>query len=240
MRPLIGITAPVEQARYGVWERMVTLLPQRYVDAVHRAGGRAVLLPPSPEGADVLADRLDGLLLSGGVDIDPSRYGAERDPHTQPSRPERDEGELAVLHRATEADLPVLGVCRGMQLMCVAAGGSLIQHLPDAIGSDRHQGAVGIYVEHDVRIVPGTRLAAVLGDTVRVPSYHHQGVADPGGLAVAAYAEDGAVEAVDRPGAAFAFGVLWHPEMGADPRLFEALVAAARVRDSSQASGSMS
>ncbi len=230
MRPLIGITATVEQARYGVWDRPVTLLPQPYVDAVHRAGGRAVLLPPSPDGTDVLLSRLDGLLLSGGVDIDPSRYGAERDPRTQPPQPERDEGELAVLHAAVEADLPVLGICRGMQLMCVAAGGSLIQDLPGAIGSGAHRGAVGVYVEHPVRTVAGSRLAAVVGESLSVPSYHHQGVADAGGLTVTAHADDGTVEGVDLPGATFALGVLWHPEVGSDPRLFEALVAAASLR----------
>jgi len=225
--PIIGITAYVEQARWGVWDTAVTLLPQRYVLAVHAAGGRAVVLPPSPAGASSVVAALDGLLLAGGADLDPSLYGAQRDPHTDGIRADRDAGEVGLLAAATEADLPVLGICRGMQLMCVAAGGSLIQHLPDAIGSDRHRAVLGAYSTHEVRTVPGTRLADLLGDSANVPSYHHQGVSDAGPLAVSAHAEDGTIEAVERPGSRFAVGVLWHPEAATDPRLFDALVVAA-------------
>lgn len=228
MTPLVGITAYVEQARWGVWDTAVTLLPQRYVDAVHAAGGRAVVLPPSPDGADAVVAALDGLLLAGGADLDPAIYGAEREPYTDGIRADRDAGEVALLLAATQADLPLLGICRGMQLMCAVAGGSLIQHLPDAIGSERHRAAVGEYRGHDVKTVAGTQLAGLLGATATVPSYHHQGVAHAGSLAVTAHAEDGTVEGVERPDARFAVGVLWHPEASSDPRLFTALVAAAR------------
>ena len=223
---MIGITAYVEQARWGSRDARVTLLPQRYVEAVHAAGGRAVVIPPSAHAAEHLVAALDGLVLSGGADIDPACYGAERDPRTEESRPDRDAGELALLEAATAADLPVLGVCRGMELMCVAAGGALIQHLPDAIGSNRHRPAPGAYADHGVQMVAGTRLAGVLGATTTVPSYHHQGIGNPGSLTVSAHADDGTIEGVERPGARFALGVLWHPEVGEDPRLFAALVAA--------------
>jgi putative glutamine amidotransferase len=225
--PLIGITAYAEQARWGVWDTAVTLLPQRYVDAVHAAGGRAVVIPPSPTGSDALVAALDGLLLAGGADLDPALYGAARDPHTDGIRPDRDAGEVALLNAAVEADVPVLGICRGMQLMSAVAGGTLVQHLPDAVGSDRHRGGPGQYVQHSIGTVPGTRLAELLGESAVVPSYHHQGVAEAGSLTVSAHAEDGTIEAVERPGARFAIGVLWHPEVGADSRLFTALVTAA-------------
>jgi len=226
--PLIGITAYVEEARWGVWDTTVTLLPQRYVSAIHAAGGRAVILPPSADGAASVVAALDGLVLAGGADLSPSLYDAEPDPQTAGVRADRDAGEVALLQAATEADLPVLGICRGMQLMCAVAGGRLIQHLPDAIGSERHRVAQGEYHDHPVTTVAGTRLAELLGRSSKVPSYHHQGVADGGSLTVAAHAEeDGTVEAVERPGARFALGVLWHPEAGTDPRLFTAFVGAA-------------
>jgi len=227
VRPLIGITSYVEEARWGVWTVPATLLPQRYVDAIHAAGGRALVIPPSPDAADVVVAALSGLVLAGGSDIDPSLYGAERDPHTEQQRPLRDAGEQALLRAATAADLPVLGICRGMQMMCVTSGGRLVQHLPDAIGSERHRAAPGQYAEHGVRTVPGTRLAVLLGPAATVPSYHHQGVADTGRLTVSAHADDGTIEGVELPGARFALGVLWHPEAGTDFRLFTALVAAA-------------
>lgn len=227
MRPLIGITSYVEQARWGRWDTEVTLLPHRYVEAVHAAGGRALVIPPSPEGVTEIVAALDGLVFSGGVDIDPSLYGQERDPHTEAPRPDRDAGELALLQAATHADLPVLGVCRGMELMCVSTGGMLIQHLPDAIGSERHRAGNGIYAEHAVETIPGSKLAEVLGSSATVSSYHHQGVADPGTLTVSACDEDGTIEGVERPQSRFAVGVLWHPEVTEDRRLFAALVAAA-------------
>ena len=227
MRPLIGISAYVEQARWGSWETRVTLLPHRYVEAIHAAGGRALVVPPFTEGVVDVVAALDGLVLSGGVDVDPALYGAERDPHTEEPRPDRDAGELALLQAAFDADLPVLGVCRGMEVMCVSAGGSLIQHLPDTIGSERHRAGSGIYAEHEVETVPGSRLAEILGPAATVSSYHHQGVSDQGTLTVSACAEDGTIEGVERPESRFGVGVLWHPEVTDDLRLFAALVAAA-------------
>ncbi|MDQ6874283.1 MAG: gamma-glutamyl-gamma-aminobutyrate hydrolase family protein [Actinomycetota bacterium] len=227
MRPLIGVTGYVEEARWGLWETRVTLLPQRYVDAVHAAGGRAVVVPPFADGADAVVAALDGLILSGGPDIDPRLYRAQPDPHLGVLRPDRDDGELALVHAATAADLPVLGVCRGMQLMCVAAGGALIQHLPDRIGTDVHRPVPGQYAEHPVRTVAGSRLAGVLDPTLSVPSSHHQGIEEAGALTISAHADDGTVEGVERPAAHFALGVLWHPEVSSDLRLFQGLVAAA-------------
>jgi putative glutamine amidotransferase len=221
--PLIGISAYVELARWGPWDRESTVLPQAYVTAVHAAGGRAVVIPPFPEGvADVVA-ALDGLILAGGSDLDPALYGAEPDPRTTGVRPARDAGEVALLRAAIEADLPTLGICRGMQLMSAYAGGKLVQHL-DA--SESHRGAPGEYVRHEVDTVAGTRLAGILGEHTEVPSYHHQGVTDAGMLTVSAYAFDGGIEGVEDPAARFRVGVLWHPEQGTDPRLFEALLAA--------------
>lgn len=227
MPPLIGITAYVEQARWGVWDREATLLPQVYVTAVHAAGGRALVVPPLPEGVDAVVAALDGLILAGGSDLDPALYGAEPDPHTTGTRPARDAGEMALLRAAIAADLPVLGICRGMQLMVAEAGGRLVQHLPDVVGSGRHRGAPGVYVPHLVTTVAGSRLAKLVGESIEVPSYHHQGIEDPGTLTVSAYADDGIVEAVEVPEARFRIGVLWHPEQDVDGRLFTGLLAAA-------------
>jgi putative glutamine amidotransferase len=221
--PLIGISGYVELARWGPWDRESTVLPQAYVTAVHAVGGRAVVIPPFPEHAADLVARLDGLILAGGSDLDPALYGAEPDPRTTGVRPARDAGEVALLRAAIEADLPTLGVCRGMQLMSACAGGKLVQHLE----SEAHRGVQpGVYIRHEISTVPGTRLAGIIGERSEVPSYHHQGVADPGTLTVSAYAFDGGIEGVEDPSARFRVGVLWHPEQGTDPRLFEALLAA--------------
>jgi putative glutamine amidotransferase len=230
MRPLIGITGYVETARWGDWHVPATLLPQQYVDAVHAAGGRAAVLPPAAAGADRVVAALDALVLAGGADLDPARYGAVPAPETTGVRPDRDAGELPLLAAAAAAGLPVLGICRGMQVMVAAAGGALHQHLPHVVGHHGHRLAPGRYAEHPVRTVPGTRLAGLIGPTATVPSYHHQGVADAGSLTVAAHAADGTIEAVERPDGPFFLGVLWHPEGGDDPRLFAALIAAAAIR----------
>ncbi|MFL6131129.1 MAG: gamma-glutamyl-gamma-aminobutyrate hydrolase family protein [Mycobacteriales bacterium] len=222
MPPLIGISAYVEQARWGAWDREATLLPQVYVTAVHAAGGRVLVIPPFPEGAADVVAALDGLILAGGGDLDPALYGAERDPRTTGIRPARDAGEVALLRAAIDADLPTLGICRGMQLMSAYAGGKLVQHLE----SEGHRGTPGVYTRHPVRTVPGTRLAGILGPDSEVPSYHHQGVVDAGTLTVSAYAHDGGIEGVEDPAARFCVGVLWHPEQGTDPRLFDALLTA--------------
>ena len=222
MPALIGISGYVELARWGPWDRESTVLPQVYVTAVHAAGGRALVIPPFPEGNAEVVAALDGLILAGGGDLDPALYGAEPDPRTTGVRPARDAGEVALLRAAIDADLPTLGICRGMQLMSADAGGKLVQHLD----SEAHRGDPGVSVRHEVSTVPGTRLAGILGERTEVPSYHHQGVADPGTLTVSAYAFDGGIEGVEDHSARFRLGVLWHPEQGTDPRLFEALLAA--------------
>lgn len=234
-RPVIGITAYVEPAGWAVWRDVpAALVPQAYVRAVTASGGRAVLLPPDDLDADVLRV-LDGLLLAGGADIDPGRYGQPPDARTE-SRPDRDAGELALLTAALAADLPVLGVCRGMQLLAVACGGALHQHLPDVVGHDGHRPAPAVYGAHPVTFAPGSRAGAVMAGVDRVNSYHHQAVADPGGLTVTGWADDGVIEAVEDPARRFALGVLWHPEAGEDLRLFEALVAEARAYRASRRS----
>jgi putative glutamine amidotransferase len=227
-RPLIGITCYVEQARWGVWDMPAALVPYSYVRAVEAAGGRAVVVPPSTADPQEVLSVLDGLVLAGGADIDPQRYGEEPHEQTVGLRPDRDAGELSLLACALDDELPVLGICRGMQIMTVHAGGRLSQHLPDEVGHDGHRPASGVYGEHGVRIDPGSAVGRILGPSAHVRSYHHQGVADAGKLTVTGWAdEDGTVEVVEDPAHRFALGVLWHPEVGDDPRLFEALVQAA-------------
>jgi putative glutamine amidotransferase len=226
MRPIIGITTYVLPATFGVWRELPSaLVPYDYVAAVREAGGRAVLLPPDDQDAEVLG-RLDGLVLAGGPDLEPGRYGAACEPLTE-SHPERDAGEFALVRHGLELDLPMLGVCRGMQLLTVAAGGRLHQHLPDVLGHEKHRPALGVYGERGARFDPGSRIEALMGDDVVIHCYHHQGVADPGTLTVTGWAEDGLPEAVEDPAKRFVLGVQWHPEVVRDRRLFGALVAAA-------------
>lgn len=234
MRPVVGITTYVEQARWGVWDAEVALLPARYVRHVAAAGGLPVLLPPPAAAPGVgdaatLVDRLDALVLAGGADIEPARYGAPPHPLTTGTRPDRDAAELALVRAALALDLPVLGICRGMQLLAVAHGGALHQHLPEVVGHEGHRPAPGAYAEHGVRLAADSHAGRLLGEQAVVRSYHHQGVADPGTLTPTGWAEDGSVEALERPDRRFLLGVLWHPEAGEDGRLFEGLVAAARV-----------
>ena len=227
MRPIIGITSYVVPATWGVWHDISTvLLPHDYVAAVTEAGGRAVVLPPDEIDTDVLR-ALDGLVLAGGADIDPSLYGEGREPLTDPAH-DRDLAELNLARAALEGDFPVLGVCRGMQVLAIAAGGRLHQHLPDVLGHERHRPAPAVYGEHEARLTPGSRIAELMGDDLGVHCYHHQGVADPGTLTVTGRAEDGLPEAVEDPARRFALGVQWHPEVTRDKRLFGALVEAAR------------
>jgi len=226
MRPIIGITTYVDQATWGVWcDLPTTLVPHDYTEAVIQAGGRPVLIPPH-EDTDVLRV-LDGLVLTGGPDLGPELYGAEPEPMTV-TRPERDSAEMPLVHRALELDLPVLGVCRGMQLLAVAAGGSLHQHLPDVLGHEKHRPAPAVYGEHDASFVPGSRIAGLMGDDLAIRCFHHQGVTDAGKLTVTGRAEDGLIEAVEDPSRRFVLGVQWHPEVIRDERLFGALVGAAR------------
>ncbi|GIE84170.1 gamma-glutamyl-gamma-aminobutyrate hydrolase [Actinoplanes regularis] len=213
-------------ASWGVWRDLPTaLLPHDYAAAVTRAGGRAVLIPPDDQDTDVLRV-LDGLLISGGPDISPGLYGEEPGPHTV-IHPERDEAELLLLQAALDRDLPILGVCRGMQLLVAAHGGTLHQHLPDVLGHERHRVAPAVYSRHDAVFTPGSRIAELMGADVAINCFHHQGVADPGKLVVTGRAEDGLPEAVEDPDRRFLLGVQWHPEVGRDRRIFGALVAAA-------------
>jgi putative glutamine amidotransferase len=190
-----------------------------------------MIIPPRVDAdEDVAAEvlgRLDGLVIAGGVDVDPQRYAAERHPSVQASRADRDATELVLASVAGRTGIPLLGICRGMQVMAVAAGGTLEQHVPDRVGHDDHSPEVAVYGNHVVDTVPGTRLAALLGPRTNVPSYHHQAVHTHPGFAPAAWAPDGTLEAMEDPAAAFRVGIQWHPEVGEDLRLFEALVRAA-------------
>lgn len=237
-RPVIGISAYCEMARWGSWEQQATLLPQRYIEHVIAAGGVPVLLPPVP-GVDLAIERLDGLIIAGGPDVEPGRYGQVAGPRTTVVRPQRDDAEIALFQGAIGAGRPVLGICRGMQLMNVALGGTLIQHVPDVVGHDGHSPHAGAMGEHKVSVAPASRLAALLErsavfeTTFGVPTHHHQAIDRLGaGLVASAWAEDGVIEAIELDGAhpaghPFAFAVQWHPEAGSDPSLFRALVRAA-------------
>lgn len=228
-RPVIGISAYCQQARWSSWDLPAVLLPRRYTDMVAAAGGLPVLLPPLPGVTGVLG-RLDGLVLSGGGDVDPVRYGAERDPACGPASPDRDEAESALALHALDSGLPLLGICRGLQVINVALGGTLVQHLPDVVGHVGHSPDDAGYGCHKVSVASGSQLARLLGRTESaVPTHHHQAVDRLGdGLVATARADDGTLEAVelDEP-AAFMIAVQWHPEAGDDPSLFDALIAAA-------------
>jgi gamma-glutamyl-gamma-aminobutyrate hydrolase PuuD len=206
------------------------LIPYDYVRALERAGARVLLVPPSDDGVSETLDSLDGLLLSGGADLDPQTYDADPHPETNGVRPDRDRAELALLEGALARDMPVLAVCRGVQVMNVARGGDLVQHLPDVVGNESHREVRGSFSEHGVRIAEESRLGSVLGDRVPVKSSHHQGIGRVGaGLREVAWAEDGTLEGLEDPERRFAVGVLWHPEAGEDLKLFDALVAEARA-----------
>jgi gamma-glutamyl-gamma-aminobutyrate hydrolase PuuD len=229
VRPIVGITSYAENARWGVWDAPAALIPLSYVRAVEAAGGRALLVPPSTEAVEETLDVLDGLLLSGGADLDPASYGAGAHPETNGVRPDRDRAELALLEGALARDMPVLAVCRGSQVLNVSRGGDLVQHLPEVVGHEGHKQTPGVFAEHDVEVLPQTKLHEVVGEPAPIKSHHHQGYGQLGkGLREAARADDGTVEAIEDPSRRFALGVLWHPEEGEDAALFEALVEEAR------------
>lgn len=238
-RPLIGLTTYRERAKTGVWDTEFALLHNVYVDGVARAGGVPVLLPPQEHGADEVIARLDALVLSGGSDIDPEYYQQQPHPHTRVVRPRRDDWELRLLRCALDAGLPVLGVCRGAQLLNVALGGTLDQHVPDTVGHQRHCPEPGVFGRTRVTLRAGSALAGLLGPEVSVDCHHHQAIDKVApGLEVTGQSDDGTVEAVELPGRRFVLGVQWHPENdGADLRLFEALVAAAVEKDSEASQG---
>jgi putative glutamine amidotransferase len=235
-RPVIGICAALERARWSHWDQQAVLLPLSYVAAVQRAGGLAVMIPPDEvleREPDEVLDLLDGLVLAGGADIDPGSYGAEPHPETKGSVPERDSSEIALARRALERDVPLLGICRGMQLMNVAAGGTLRQHLPEDVGHHDHLPVKGSFdgADHDVRLEPGSLAARAAGEELHgTKSHHHQGVRDVGeGFEVTGWSTlDELPEAIERSGSRFALGVQWHPEVDERSRLVAALVAEAR------------
>ncbi|MFF4190713.1 gamma-glutamyl-gamma-aminobutyrate hydrolase family protein [Nonomuraea sp. NPDC001831] len=226
-RPVIGVTTYVEPARFTVWDLPVALLPYMYVEKIVQAGGQPVLLPPAGDPAQVVG-RLDGLVLAGGGDVDPARYGRAAHECTGYVREFRDEAEFALLAAALEAGLPFLGICRGLQVLNVLLGGTLHQHLPDVTGHTGHSPAPGEFGHLPVTPVPGSCLAEVLGtDPVAVPHYHHQAIDRLApGLTVTATAGDGTIEAVELDSGGFAAAVQWHPEAGEGLTLFEAFTAA--------------
>ena len=230
-RPIIGITSYAQPATWGAWDMPAALVPLYYVESVEHAGGRPLLVPPSESGVDETLDVLDGLVFSGGIDIDPSHYGAERHPATDPEQARRDAGELALLAAALDRDLPTLAICRGFQLLNILRGGDLVQHLPEAVGHEGHRETLGVFSEHPVDVKEGTRLSSIIGARHgSVRSSHHQGAGKVGaGLVESAWAEDGSLEGIEDPSKRFALGVLWHPEMEDDKQLFEALVVEARA-----------
>jgi gamma-glutamyl-gamma-aminobutyrate hydrolase PuuD len=226
--PRIGATTYREPTRRGDWDELSDVLPASYAQAIGEAGGVAMLLPPAPiRHAASALDGVDGLLLSGGADVDPDRYGAEPDTHTGAPRTDRDAWELALLDEALARDLPVLAVCRGMQVLNVALGGDLIQHLPDEVGTELHRPAVGEHGRHHVDVAPDSRLARIVGTRAEIATYHHQGVRALGkGLAACGWADDGIVEAVELAERSWVLGVQWHPEAYQSHALFAAFVAA--------------
>jgi putative glutamine amidotransferase len=242
-RPVIGLCTALERARWSVWDQQAFLLPRSYVDAVQRAGGVALMLPPDEraiDDPDPLLDLLDGLILAGGADIDPGAYGDERHAETAGTVPERDTFEIALTRRAFERDLPLLGICRGMQLMNVARGGTLLQHLPESHGHHEHRRNPGSFdgADHDVRLAEGSLAARAAGETTHgTKSHHHQGVGRLGeGLEVTGWSTlDELPEAIEVPGSRFALGVQWHPEADETSRLIEALVAEAAAAKSAGA-----
>jgi putative glutamine amidotransferase len=227
--PVIGLTTYREHAAWGVWQQRADLLPTQYAAAVEASGGIPVLLPPvAGEGAaDVVVARLDGLVVSGGADVDTARYGAEPHPRTSAWRPDRDAWELELLTAADAAGVPVLGVCRGMQVLAVHGGGSLEQHVPDRVGHEGHSPGGADFGSLEVATRPGSRVAVLVGSHVSVNCHHHQAVSRHPGFIGAAHAADGTLEAIERPGDRFVVGVQWHPETVADIGLLAGLVRAA-------------
>ncbi len=241
MRPSIGITTYDDEASWGLWRSRAAMLPWPYVDSVRRSGGRPVLLPPGGDDDEARATvaGLDGLIVAGGPDIDPGRYGAARHPATQPPVPERDAWDLAVTASALSLGVPLLAICRGMQVLNVLRGGTLHQHVQDVVGHARHDGPAAGFGLHKVQISPGSMLSGILHESGwhDMPTHHHQAVDLLGdGLQAVAWEEDGLVEAVEAGPSelegfsGFVLGVQWHPERHDDLRLFTALVSAAAER----------
>jgi gamma-glutamyl-gamma-aminobutyrate hydrolase PuuD len=229
-KPVIGITTYLVPAAWGAWNMEAALVPADYVRAVSRAGGAPLLVPPGSSFPETLAV-VDGLVFSGGSDLDPALYHAEAHPETGGVVRERDDFELELMRAALEQDVPMLAICRGSQVLNVALGGDLEQHVPDRVGTHVHKEVNGVFADHDVEVLAGTKLASIIGDRHDVKSHHHQGFGRLGsGLREAARAPDGTVEALEDTTRRFALGVLWHPEAGEDMALFRSLVAEAAAR----------
>ena len=233
-RPLIGVCAAVEPASFGVWkDEPAVLLPLSYARAIHGAGGMMAMLPPdrrATEDPEELLDRLDALVLGGGADIDPETQGVEAHPETVGSNPDRDHFEIALARGALESGTPLLGVCRGMQILNVACGGTLDQHIPERLGHDIHRPVPGSWAEHDVRIEPGSLTAQAAGtERLTVKSHHHQGVDRiPETLVRSAWAtDDDSIEAIEATDGDFVLGVLWHPEEDPEDSVIRSLVSRA-------------
>jgi putative glutamine amidotransferase len=237
MIPLIGVSTYVAEAAWGAWKRPAAVLPEAYYELVAAAGGRPLLLPPlrrAPSGpgfgAEEVIDHLDGLVLTGGGDVDPAAYGEKAEPEVGGVDPVRDASERALLRAALAVDLPVLAVCRGCQILNVELGGTLFQHLPEVVGHDAHRHAPSVFGEVKVTTEPGSRTESVFGPAATVLCSHHQSIKEMGaGLVATAHADDGVIEAVELTGSSFVLGVQWHPEEGGDQRSFAALVDAARA-----------
>ena len=233
MNPVIGLSTYREQARWGAWDQSADLLPTVYARSIEAAGGVPVLLPPTMPYADAATAtvaRLDGLVISGGADVSPSAYGEPPHERTTSWRDDRDSWELALLAAADDVALPVLGVCRGMQVMAVHAGGALDQHVPDLVDHDRHNPGGDAFGETTVSLAPDSRLASMLGTSLTVHCHHHQSVRSHPGFTAAAWSDDGLLEAMEATGERLCVAVQWHPEVAADAGLFRALVEAAAGR----------
>jgi putative glutamine amidotransferase len=235
-RPAIGICTALTDASWGPWSERAVLLPLDYVAAIQRAGALALMIPPDPrliDDPDEMLDRIDGLILAGGNDIDPAAYGAEPHPQTLGIVPERDEVELALAHRAVQRDMPFLGICRGMQVLNVAFGGTLRQHLPEELGHEEHRRVPGSFdgADHDVRLQPQSLAALAAGQDLHgTKSHHHQGVGRIAeGFRVTGHSTiDDLPEAIEAPACRFVLGVQWHPEADEHSRVIGALVTQAR------------
>lgn len=231
MTSVIGVTTAVERVQWGVWDQVVALLGQTYLDGIAQAGGVPIMLPPNEFGAREVVERIDALVLSGGADIDPARFGQDKHPRTV-IREDRDKWELAIVEAALERDLPILAICRGIQVLNVALGGTLQQHLPDTLGHSDHLVEPGTFASNSVRIEADSKVGKIIGSKLDVPCHHHQAIDELGKhLRATGKASDGVVEAVEHTEARFVIGVQWHPEQDLrDLRLFEALIEEAQAR----------
>jgi putative glutamine amidotransferase len=229
-KPVIGITTYLEPAKWGAWELPAALIPWNYVNKLQQCGASVVLLPPDPDCHDAIA-RIDGLVMVGGADVDPARYGAQPESGTDAPRESRDASELGLYLAALEKGIPVLGICRGLQIMAIAHGGSLHQHLPDVVGNTLHRDAPGTFNCHGATFTPNSLIANLVGATeIKVNSSHHQAVNSPGDLTVTGLASDGTIEVCEVTSAKFVLGVQWHPEFSDDEatseNLFRGFIAA--------------